>query len=88
MSHRPFKSSDYGLCEPGRIPGVSEDLTTSKSPSEFSQHFQAGLSVTLCNSDIHTDQAPNAIWENRGREYGSIQCKNTVLSMLTSTCGN
>lgn len=36
VSRRPFKRSDYGPREPGRIPGVSEGLTTSKSLSESS----------------------------------------------------
>lgn len=57
-------------CKPGRIPGVSEGLTTSTSLSESSQLFQTGLSVTLPHSDIHTDLAPKASRESRGREYG------------------
>lgn len=76
VSHEPFKSSDYGPCQPGRIPGMSEGLTTSKSLSESYQLFQTGLSVTLSHTDIHTDQAPKANREIRGREYGNTQTNN------------
>lgn len=51
VSRRPFKRSDYGPCEPGRIPGVSEGLTTSKSPSEPSSRLAC---LSLCLTQTFT----------------------------------
>lgn len=47
-----FGSSDDGSYEPGRIPGMSEDLTTSNRLIESARLIQIGLSLLLHHAFI------------------------------------
>lgn len=47
-----FGSSDDGSYEPGRIPGMSEDLTTSNRLIESARLIQIGLSLLLHHADV------------------------------------